>query len=413
MGGKYRIAGIDVHKAMLAVVIGEEVDAELVFVRRQFGTGAQQLRALREWLTAEDVQEAVMESTAQYWKPVWQELEGKVKLHLAQAHSNRAPKGRKRDFADAERLVKRHAAGELILSFVPDAEQRLWRTMTRTKQQLTRDRVRLQNQLEALLEDVHIKLATQVSDLLGLSSRRILEALAAGEAEPERLAALADRALRATPENLCDALAAARTLGDVPRQLLKLFLERLALLESQIAKLDQTISVSLQEHRAAVVRLAEVPGLGVDSAQQIVAEVGPVAATFDSAAQLASWVGVCPGREESAGVSRSDSSPKGNRQMRRILNQAANAAVKAKGTVFESLYRRLVPRLGHFKAIWAVAHRICRMVWKILHEQLEYEEYGQRPNPVAVRKRANRLIRELRNLGYLLEVSAPKEEVFA
>jgi transposase len=136
----YKVAGIDVHKSMLAVVItnaGQE--GEFSFERRKFGTLDSELRALAEWLSAQQVREAVMESTAQYWKPVWRQLEGQFRLSLAQAHSNRAPRGRQRDFQDAERLVRRHIAGELILSFVPDQEQRMWRTLTRTKNQLTRD----------------------------------------------------------------------------------------------------------------------------------------------------------------------------------------------------------------------------------------------------------------------------------
>jgi transposase len=153
----YKVAGIDVHKSMLAVVItnaGQE--GEFGFESRKFGTLDSELKALAEWLSARQVREVVMESTAQYWKPVWLELEGQFRLYLAQAHSNRAPRGRKRDFQDAERLVRRHIAGELILSFVPDPEQRMWRTLTRTKNQLTRDRVRLHSQLEAFLEDSKI-----------------------------------------------------------------------------------------------------------------------------------------------------------------------------------------------------------------------------------------------------------------
>jgi transposase len=152
---------------------------------------ASELKALEEWLATREVCEAVMESTAQYWKLVRQQLEGRYRLHLARAHSNRAPRGRKRDFEDAERLLRRHVAGELILSFVPDREQRLWRTLTRSKQQLMRDRVRLHSQLESLLEDAKIKLATVVSDLLSVSSRRMLEALADGEIDPTALAAMA------------------------------------------------------------------------------------------------------------------------------------------------------------------------------------------------------------------------------
>lgn len=144
MESTYKVAGIDVHKKMLAVVVANVAKVgELEFVHRKFGTGAAELQACAEWLVEMGVPEAVMESTAQYWKPVWYELERVCQLSLAQAQSNRAPKGRKSDFADAQRLVRRYIAGELVLSFVPDSEQRLWRMMTRTRNQLTRDRVRL------------------------------------------------------------------------------------------------------------------------------------------------------------------------------------------------------------------------------------------------------------------------------
>lgn len=406
METSYKVAGIDVHKKMLAVVITDAARAgEFHFERRRFGTGAEELRLLGDWLAEQGVKEVVMESTAQYWKPVWQALEEGPGLHLAQAHSNKAPKGRKRDFSDAERLVRRFIAGELILSFVPDREQRLWRTLTRTRQQLVRDRVRLQNQLEGFLEASRIKLSSHVSDLLGLSARRMLQSMAEGETDPSKLAALAAPGLRATSEELRDALRAAETMTPMERQILRLFLERLAVLEAQADTLEKSAAEALRLHEDAVRRLSEVPGLGADSAQQIIAEVGPRAATFPSPERLSSWVGCCPGREESAEVSTSDQSPQGNRHMRRILTQAANAAVKAKGSVFELLYRRLVSRMGHSKAIWAVAHRICRVTWKILHQGVSYEERGQRTNPKAVRQRTNRLVRDLRRLGYQVQLT--------
>jgi len=196
----YRIAGIDVHKKMLAVVVSDvEVDGEYQFERRWFATNPEQLRSLAAWLLEQEAVEVVMESTAQYWKPVWETLERYWKsicekregarrksgtLHLAQALSNRGRRGRKKDFRDAERLVKRLVSQELTLSFVPDVEQRLWRTVTRRKYQLTRDRVRLQSQLESLLEEAHIKLSSLVSDLLGASARRMLKALAAQHQSP-------------------------------------------------------------------------------------------------------------------------------------------------------------------------------------------------------------------------------------
>src|ERR1700740_1244133 len=385
----YRIAGIDVHKKMLAVVVSDvEVDGEYQFERVRYSSSPEHLRFLADWLMAQQVEEVVMESTAQYWKPVWgaleqywkpicQKREGALaKLHLAQALSNRGRRGRKKDFLDAERLVKRLVARELNLSFVPDAEQRLWRTVVRRKLQLTRNRVRLQNRVESLLEEAHIKLSSFVSDLLGLSAQRMLKALSDGETNPAALAALADRKLHATQEQLCDALGACTELHPVYRRLLGMMLEELRLLDEQIGQLNQEMANLLRRHQDAVERLAEVPGLGVDSAQQIIAEVGATAATFPSEKHLSSWVGACPGEEESAGVNYSHRSPKGNRNMRRILNQAANAAVKAKGTIFEIVYRRMVPRLGHKQTIGVVAHRQCLLIWKLLHKGVRYEERG-------------------------------------
>jgi transposase len=407
MDSGYKVAGIDVHKKMLAVVVTDvAIVGEYEFERRKFGTGGAELEALVQWLSEQGVREAVMESTAQYWRAVWLALEPVCQLHLAQAQSNRAPKGRKRDFADAERLVKRHVAGELILSFVPDEEQRLWRTLTRSKHQLTRDRVRLRNQLETFLEDSRIKLSSHLSDLLGVSGRKMLLALAQGETDAAQIAALAGGGIRASQQQLGDALRAAAQLIPLRRQILKLFLDRLDLIENQIESLHKSLAGQLRTHQDAVTRLAEVPGLGADSAQQIIAEVGLRAAKFDSPGQLASWVGCCPGREESAEVSKSNRTPKGNCSMRRILCQSANAAVKAKGTVFQEQYRRLVPRLGHLKAIWAVAHKLCRITWKILHDGVKYEERSRKPDAQTIHRRIGKLVRQLRALGYPLQPQA-------
>ncbi len=313
----YRIAGIDVHKKMLAVVVADvEIDGDFHFKRQKVGTTPADLRRLVDWLVEHEVEEVVMESTAQYWRPVWEALEQHWRprrrardgvprlagtLHLAQAQSNRGPGGRKKDFPDAERLVKRLVAQELTLSFVPDTEQRLWRTVMRRKYQITRNRVQLHNRLEALLEEAHIKVSSIVSDLLGVSARRMLQALAEGETDPAALAALAASRLRATPAQLCDAFHACLTLHPVYRRLLKLTLEELRVIEDHLGQLDQQMADLLAAHHDAVQRLAEVPGLGVDSAQQIIAEVGATAATFPSPKHLASWMGACPGNEESAG----------------------------------------------------------------------------------------------------------------
>lgn len=415
----YRIVGIDVHKKMLAVVVADVAsEGEFQFERLTFSTAPEQLKVLAQWCVEHGVKEVVMESTAQYWKPVWEALERYWQpvvqkqadanpmtgsLHLAQAQSNRARGGRKNDFGDAERLVRRYVAQELVLSFVPSAEQRLWRTVTRQKQQRVVARVRLRNQMEAFLEEAHIKLSSLVSDLLGQSGRRMLKALAEGKTDPAEIALLGDQKLHATQAQLCDALSAARELNPVYRRLLKQSLEELRLLDEQIQALDQEIAGLLASHQDAVQRLSEVPGLGPDSAQQIIAELGPTAAVFPGAKDLASWVGVCPGDDISAGESHSTKSPKGNKNMRRILNQAAHAAVKTKGSIFEVVFQRLRRGLCYKEAIWAVAHRLCRLIWVLLRRGVRYEERGPAVSAASKRMRASRMMRELRRMGYRVD----------
>jgi transposase len=219
--------------------------------------------------------------------------------------------------------------------------------------------------------------------------------------------------LRATQAQLCDALSACTELNPVYRRLLKMVLEELQVLEQRIVKLEQEMAGLLVQHQEAVQRLAEVPGLGVASAQQIIAEVGATAATFPSERHLSSWVGACPGNEESAEVNHSRRSPQGNRHMRRILNQAANAAAKHKGSIFQILYGRYVPRLGHNQTIGIIAHKLCCLVWKILHRGIRYEERGPEVSKASKQKRTRKMIRQLRRLGYRIEPSPSQSAITA
>ena len=385
---------------MLAVVVGHPSQPrETEWKRRKFGATVPELQRLREWQGAEGVQEVVMESTAQYWKPVWIALEGEFELQLTQARSNKAPRGRKSDFADARRLVKRWRAEDLTVSYVPAAEQRRWRAMTRFRRQAIRQRVQLQNQIESLLEEGQIKLSCVGSDLLGMSGRRILRALADGETDPQKLAEMRDARVRASEEEVKAALGG--QLHSLHCRLLRLSLDRVEQIDQQIGELDMDLGQAMQAHQEAIARLVALPGLGVDSAQQVIAQIGPEAAAFPTPEQLASWVGVCPGRQESAGVSMSQRSPQGNRPMRRLITQLAWAAVKAKESYFQILFRRWVPRLGAKKAIWAVAHRLLRLIWKVLHKGVSYEERGPLGlNKNALHRRKRRLLRDLRALGY-------------
>jgi len=397
------VAGIDVHKKMLLVAVLAADQPERECACRRFGATGSELQRLAVWLKQCGVTDAVMESTAQYWKPVWLALEPDFRLHLAQAQSNRAPKGRKTDFRDAQRLARRFLVQELLLSFVPGPEQRAMRTLTRRRVQLVRDKVRLQSQLECLLEEMQVKLSSVLTDLLGASGRRILAALAAGETDPDILAQIADRHLQCPGARLRDALPG--SLSPIHRRLLTLYLEQLALLETQMETVAALTATLLHPYQCAVTALCAVPGIGVLSAHAIIAEAGPTAATFESAAHFTSWIGLCPGSSESAGVNHSGRCPQGNRFLRRTLCQVAQAAIKTKNCRFQVLFYRLLPRLGYQKAVWAVARHIAVVTWHILHRQVPYHETGAPTTPQASKRRAQRLLRQLRSLGYDVPLS--------
>jgi transposase len=396
----HTIAGIDVHKKLLVVVIVDSAKPDVPLQSRRFGTGSAELGHLTAWLCQYVVTEVVMESTAQYWKPVWLELEPHMRLHLAQAQSNKAPKGRKSDLADAKRLLRRFVAGELMLSFIPEPQQRAWRMVTRGRLQLVRERVQLQNQIESLLEEGRIKLSSVISDLLGASGRRILRAMAKGETSPEVLAALGDKSLKCGLPTLVDALTG--SIGEIQCRLLTQHLDRIELIDRQIEELNKLVASEMLRYQDAITRLIEIPGIGAEAAQEILAEIGPDASAFPSAEQLASWIGVCPGSSESAGENHSGRSAKGNRFLRRLLCQAAQAAARTNGSHLQSVFKRLIVRLGYVKAVWAIAHRICKIVWSVLHKGARFVEFSEARNPKAVQRAINHHLKALRRLGYTI-----------
>ncbi|MBY0506246.1 MAG: IS110 family transposase [Bryobacteraceae bacterium] len=390
-----KLAAIDVHKKMLAVVIGDGVTP---FERQRFGAMPHDLARLEDWLKEHEISEVVMESTAEYWKPVWNRLEKGFRLHLAQAQSNAAPPGRKHDFGDAERLLRRLNAGELRLSYVPDIEQRAWRTLVRARQQRVEQTTRLHHELECLLETVSVKLSSVVSDIFGASGRRILHRIAAGETDPVALAALGDQRLRATPAELAAALS-----GDWrPEQLLilQLQLEQLDLHERHIASMSKTLTELLKVHQAAIQRLTAIPGVGASGAERMEAK------SFATSDALASWLGVCPGMQQSAGTNFRRRPPRGNQQLRGVLWQMAWAAVHTKDSYFQSRFQSLVPKHGAKKAVSIIVHLLVRIIWKVLHQKEEYVEKGARAtNAKALLRRATRLSRELRRAGYQIAIS--------
>jgi transposase len=399
MESVYRsVAGIDVHKKMLAVVVRRQLGEEAAYEKRKFGATGAEIQHLGNWLRAQGVAEVVMESTAQYWRPVWYGLEAHFRLHLTHPLKTRAPRGRKSDFRDAQRLADRWSAGDLEESFIPGAEQRAWRWLTRTRVQLKKKLGVIHSHVEGLLEQGGIKLAAVVSDLFGVSGWAMLERIGEGVTDVDVLAGLARGVLRKKDGELKEALAG--RLEPVYRLLLKQHLEQVRLLRRQVEEINQTLAQAMQEHIAALHRLSKIPGVDLYAAEELVAEIGPKAAAFPSAEQFVSWVGVCPGSQESAGVNYSARSAKGNRYLRRLLCQIAWAAIHTRDTFFASLFARLKPRVDGKGAAWAVAHRIAKVVWLVLHQEVEYREKGSAPpNERILVRKFKRMLKEFASLG--------------
>jgi len=401
------VAGIDVHKKMLVVVILRSANPEVDYATGRFGTTHYALEQLAAFLRQHGVTEVAMESTAQYWRGVWMALEGEFQLTLAQARSTRAVRGRKRDLADARRIARRLLSDDLTVSYVPPPEQREWRLLSRARVAMQESVSRLHSQIEVLLEQAQIKLSSVVSDILGLSGRRILHALVDGISDPEQLAALAHHRLRASKEELSDALWGRMTSSQ--RLVLKFYLEQIEQTEKHMAELEKSLAAALSAEQDTIVRLCGHPGISTLSAQQIIAEVGPHAAAFASPGQLASWVGICPGSHESAGVSTSDRCPKGNRMLRRVLSQVAWAAIAAKGSEPQRRYRRWLSQ--HFdpsRAAWAVSHYILRVIWHMLHEAAAYRPPDRAAlDEASILRKAKPVMAELRKLGYTVSVTPP------
>lgn len=404
MESAYRIlAGIDVHKKMLAVVIRRQSGEHLEYRNRKFGTTRTEIEHLSAWLQSEGVREVVMESTAQYWRPVWYGLEPHFRLHLTHPLKTRAPRGRKWDFRDAQRLGDRWCSGDLEESFIPGAEQRSWRWLTRTRVDLKDKITVVRNQVEGLLEQGGFKLTAVASDVFGVSGWAMLENIAAGVTDVEVLAGQARGVLRRKKAQLKEALAG--RLEPVYRLLLQQYMDQVRLLRRQVEEINQALAEAMKDHLPALHRLSQIPGVDLYAAQELLSEIGPRAAAFASAERFASWVGVCPGNQESAGVCYSHRSAKGNRYLRRLLCQIAWAAVHTKETFFAGLFARLKPRIEGKGAVWAVAHRIAKVIWLLLHNQVDYQEKGSAPpNERTLVRKFKRLLKEFGRLG--LDVQA-------
>jgi transposase len=391
--------GIDVHQAQLTVCLRRVTeDGQVTQEVREFATTYPALLALLDWLSVQQCPVVAMESTGVYWRPVYHVLAGTVEVLVGNAHEMRRRPGRKTDKADARWIAELLAHGLIRPSFIPPPVIQALRDLTRTRVALVQTRNQAKNRVTKVLEDTNIKLASVVADLFGTSGRRMLAALIAGEREPKALAALARGRLRRKLPQLEVALTGQFTPHHA--RLIQGALELIDLLDRQIMDLNQQIGDLVAPLAPQMEQLTSIPGVETTSARVILAEIGTDMSRFGSDSRLASWAGMCPGNDESAGKRRRGRTRKGNRYLRRVLVQCAWAARKTP-TYLGQTFRRLEARLGGKKAAMAVAHKILVIVYHLLAEGTFYdEERYNRLQPRQEAQQRKRAVKALERLGY-------------
>jgi len=390
-----RCCGLDVHKdTIVACLIVPEGKAI-----RTFGTTTDQLLALCDWLAEHGCTHVAMESTGVYWKPVFNILEASFEVIVVNAQHLKNVPGRKTDIQDAQWIAQLLQHGLLRPSFIPPAPQRQLRELTRYRTTLVRERARVVNRLHKVLQDANIKLSSVASDIVGVSSRAILEAILSGESSPEVLAELAKGKLRSKRPQLAKALEG--LLQPHHRFLIEQLLCHVDFLDEAIERVSDEIRRRLSPFEGKIELLLSIPGVSRRIAEVILAEIGADMSRFPSSAHLASWAGICPGNNESGGKRKSGRTRKGSPWLRAALIQAAHAASRSKGTYLCSQYHRIASRRGKKRALVAVAHSILVAVYHILSRGETYRELGadyfDRLSPQTLQRR---LVRRLENLGY-------------
>lgn len=399
-----RCCGIDVHKeTVVACVIIPEAEGKPHKETRTFSTVTGDLNALAQWLKETGCTHVALESTGVYWKPVYNLLEGPFELLVVNPEHVKKLSGNKTDVSDAEWIADLLRHGLLRGSFIPSAQQRAWRDLTRYRTMLIDERSREVNRLQKVLEDANLKLASVASNVMGVSGRAILEQLIQGQTDPATLAELAKGRLREKRALLEKALTG--TFKPHHRFMLIQHLSHIDFLDEQIAKLDAEIEDQMRPFQAVVDRWDQLPGINQRNAQVIVAEAGADLKPFQDAAHLASWAGLCPGNHESGGKRKSGKTRKGSVWLRRAVVQAAHGAARTKNKYFASLYYRLAGRRGKKRALVAVGHSLLVTGYYMITRQMDYQDLGanylDERNKEAVKRRA---IQRLERLGYQVEL---------
>jgi len=401
--------GLDVHQAtVVACLLIVSRDGRVGKQMRTFGTTTRELLSLRQWLLSEGCTHVAMESTGVYWKPVYAILEGALEIVVANAQHVKKVPGRKSDVKDAEWLADLLCHGLLRSSFVPPKPIRELRDLTRYRRKLVESQTAERNRLLKLLETTNIKLASVACDVFGVSGQLMLKALLEGKASPREMAQLAKRRLRSKIPEL--ELALEGKLEQHHRFLLRLQLDRLQAVEQDLTTLEQHIQEKLQPYAAQLALLQEIPGVDWTLAASIIAELGVDMSVFQSVSQLASWAGVCPGTNESAGKRKSSRIPKGNVYLKTGLVEAANAASRAKGTYLRDKFYRLKARRGYKRATIAVAHKILVAIYHMLSQQVSYNDLGDLYlDKLNKNHLTHNLIHRLERLGYVVTLTLQQQ----
>jgi transposase len=399
-------AGLDVHKDTVVACLRHMTNGTVKREVRTFKTTTTGLLALSEWLASQGCTQVAMEATGVYWKPVWHILsDGDFTLTLANAAHVKNVPGRKTDTNDATWLADLLAHGLIRASFVPDAATQEQRGLLRTRKQLVRERASHVQRLQRTLEDANIKLDSAVSDVMGLSGRAMVEALIAGETDPDKLAALAHRGIRTPRETLREALRGRVTSHH--RFLLQLHLKQIDALDEAVARIDQEVDAHVEPFRAAIAQLKTIPGISDLGACVILAEIGHDMSRFPTQGHLISWAGLCPRSDESAGKHRSTRMRKGAPWLKTVLIQCAWAGARKKGSYLQAQFHRLRARRGAKKAIGAVAASMLTAAYHMLKEGTFYQDLGpDHFDRRAKQAKANGLLAKLKSLGYDVQVTS-------
>jgi len=399
-------AGLDLHKETVVACIRHMVDGKVATDVKSFQTTTQQLMELSDWLSSQGVTHIAMEATGVYWKPVWHILsDGEFVLVLANAAHVKNVPGRKTDVNDATWLADLMAHGLIRASFVPDEPTQQMRDLLRTRKQFVRERSSHTQRIQKTLEDANIKLDSVITDIVGLSGRRMIEALIAGETDPETLASLAHGRIHATKAELEAALRGRVTAHH--RFMLQLHLDHLDAVNAAIARIDKEVDANVEPFRVAVEMLTTIPGVSSLAAEVIVSEIGIDMSRFKTDGHLISWAGLCPKNDESAGKRRSTRMKKGAPWLKTTLIQCAWAASRTKGSYLQAQYLRIRSRRGPKKAIGAVAASILTAAYHMLKDGTLYQDLGANHFDNRDKgKQVLRLVNRLQSLGFAVQITS-------